>query len=266
MGLGHGGGSRSGEVQGKHPPSLPHLIPGDPTKHPLPPPGHLLPPLPLSDSSQLSPPPPFIPSDIFLPPAPRSSGDMGQDTPTRLSGLGCDSPSRDLRHAVSPLRPNPLHHLPRTTIPSPAPLPPCPRVPMSLTRRQGEEAESEDGAVHAVALPPRARPHHSLDPRLQLAQQRLGPAALLGRARCWLHGAQDKSADTGVSETLGKAQIASGGVPGRSQAGLGTPPHPGPRCHGACWALSASGPDPPREAPVDARRWGGDPGGRTNLE
>lgn len=136
--------------------------------------------LPLLDSAQLSPPLPFAPSGLLW--------GHRQDTPTRLSGLTlCPGVpgTRRLPHPAAPQpspSPSPASHRPH---PSRAPDRPG---PVSLTGWQGEEAEREDGAVHAVALPPRAHPHHVLDPHLQLAQQRLGPAARTQRAPRRFHG------------------------------------------------------------------------------
>lgn len=141
---------------------------------------------------------------------------------------------------------------------------------MLLTRWQGQEAERKDGAIHTVALPPRARPHHVLDPRLQLPQQRLGPAAPLGCASRRLHGAADDSEDTSASAAAAKALSTSGGGPGRSQArGWGHPPLVS-RCvqvTGRLWPRTAAGRTGGcakvgrREAGVQGtREWGAGPG------
>lgn len=82
-------------------------------------------------------------------------------------------------------------------------------VPALLTGRQGEEAERQDGAVHAVALPPRAGPHHCPHAGLQLAQQRL-PAPPRQ-----LHGLRGTWRAQRTRESGSRLERAGGG-PGRS--------------------------------------------------
>lgn len=209
------------------PPRRPHSAPSIPAGTSPPPPGH---PLPSSspDSSQLCPPPPFLTSGLPLLP---SSRDTEQGTPSRPSGSGRVPPPWDPGRAQPPLSPSPLRHPAPNSISGP-----CRPVPMPLTCGQGEKAERKDGAVHAVALPPRALPHHVLDQRLQLAQQRLGPAAFGGLAPRGLHGLRARRGARGGFGGRGEClrrratRSASGGGPGRSHAPAGDT---GPGCHGA---------------------------------
>lgn len=225
------GGGPDQERSREAPTLPPHPVPGVPTEHPPPPQTtlHLL----------ASPTPLIFPvlcpeRQAFSPPGLRSSGDTGQDTPNRLSDLGYVSPPWGPRHVASPqLHLSPLHSLRRTPTPNPAP---CRTVPVSLTRRQGEEAERKDGAIHTVALPPRARPHHVLDPRLQLAQQRLSPAAALRPFPRRFHGAPT----TGKTPECLRRRQGTGWGRVRAESRAGTRPD----CDGSLWAPSASGPEP----------------------
>lgn len=176
------------------------------------------------DLAQLPPPLPFMPFGL------RWEHKTGHP---RLSGLECPGvPASAVLRRRGPAQPCPS--------PAPAPHPsraPYRPVPASLTRRQGKKAERKDGAVHAVALPPGARPHHVLDPRLQLAQQGLGPAAPRRRVPRRLHGHPRRTRSTrsgggGAGRGAERARARGGGRGGVTRAAGDTRP----LCHGTCRA------------------------------